>query len=63
MTVGMKSQAAVCGMCVAIKGPAPSTPNPADNVGVVGEYYAYVYDVRHRRCCRGRPSRLTGALA
>ncbi|CEO96893.1 hypothetical protein PBRA_005497 [Plasmodiophora brassicae] len=45
MTVGMKSQAAVCGMCVAIKGPAPSTPNPADNVGVVGEYYAYVYDV------------------
>jgi hypothetical protein len=45
VSVGMKSAAAVCGMCVAIKGPAPQSPNPAENQGVVGEYYAYVYEV------------------
>lgn len=44
-TMGLKSSASICGMCVAIKGPAPTSANPADNVGVVGEYYGYVYEV------------------
>jgi hypothetical protein len=45
LSLGMKSPAAICGMCVAIKGPAPTTADPVDNTGVCGEYYGYVYEV------------------
>jgi hypothetical protein len=43
--MGLKTSASVCGMCVAIHGPAPSTGNPSENTGVCGEYYGYVYEV------------------
>eukprot|EP00474_Spongospora_subterranea_P011084 CRZ11542.1 hypothetical protein [Spongospora subterranea] len=45
MTMGMNTTASVCGMCIAIRGSPPSSVNPAENQGVVGEYYAYVYEV------------------
>ena len=43
--MGMKNAAVVCGMCIAIHGPPPTSANQANNIGIVGEYYAYVYEV------------------
>jgi hypothetical protein len=44
-TMGLDNTAAACGMCIAIHAPAPLTSNPAENQGVTGEYFAFVYEV------------------